>query len=1582
GLPAVSLQWGPWQGAGMAAGQAKTLAQQGLSPLEADHGLDLLETLLGAEPAVLGVFRCDWARLSQRLPAESPRALWRGLLPSEDRAVARPFFEALCQAEGEARAQLLLDQLGRRLEGVLGLDLRPDSLQQRPLAELGFDSLMAVQLKNALESDLGQAVPMRLLLEGSSLKQLQTRLLAELDFSGTADPELSIPTAPPAPHYPLSSPQKRYYILEQLEGIKTSYNAAGLIEIRGQLDQARLERAFAELIGRHETLRTSFDFVQGKPVQRIEASSPFQLEHFDAEREKVPELVAGLVRPFDLSRAPLLRAALIRLEPEKHLLLLDLHHSITDAKSIGLMIRELASLYDGRPLPELPVSYKDFALWQQQSLQSQAFQAHRQYWLEQLTSPLPQLNMPRDYHRPQQQTFQGQSLSFSIDAESTSALKSLAAQAQTTLNTLLFAIYTLLLHYYSEQQDLIVGMIVEGRNHLALENLLGVFINFLPIRSRIAPEAPFTELLAQIRESMLAAFSHQDYQFDTLVSDLGLQADRSRNPLFDTMLLFHNELDGRPPESRELNFCDYEPISNNNARLDFLLDIFVRSDGSLKGVLEYNTHLFAPASMAGFVAHFQQLIALVLASPGTAQGGYDLFNPADRFRLDRARRLAECTREIPIEILINASFTAQPLEAPLSWWLRQFHLEPRIQFAPYNQVFQELLNPLSLSATHRGAQLLLLRCEDWLRDHSGSEAEAIALLEANFTTWIGLLQKRDPGQACFVGLFPVDPDRWSPTIFKTLESMYARLEQALTAMGISAVDFRNLEALYAPLPARFDAISDREGHQPFSEAMLALMAVSLARRLQAWKKPPFKLIVLDCDNTLWQGICGEDGPLGVSVPAPFRAFQQFLQRKRGEGMLLALCSRNHEADVREVFEKHPEMVLKPGDFVASRINWRPKSDNLRELAAELGLGLDSLIFLDDDHSNCLDVRANCPEVLTLHLPADPRDLPRFVNLLWAFDSHRITAEDQQRSQWYTLEQQRLSERQAYSLQDFLASLQLQLSFRRIAPAQFERVAQLTQRSNQFNLSTRRRSVSELRTLLQQPDTAGFAIEVADRFGAYGLVGVVIGQTREQAFWLDSFLLSCRVLGRGVETGILSCLKKFLQEQNLTVLEADFVPSGRNQPFGDFLVAAGWKQIELVTDPSRTQTWYLELASIPDFVSHLACHYLAPLPETETHTDQRQTAQATKVLQTVAATGPDQAWTPSWQSSLGDERQLLHRHHLLPLEYASAEAMLAATHSQSRGKSLYQRQFIEPAGETEVKLAAIFARILNLTGVSAEDSFFDLGGDSLKAVNLVAGIYQAFAADIPLRKVFEAPSVRSLAATLDSLGSFRHYRQNHQPWLLLNHPQPRKLFCFPPVVGYGFIYGTIARLIRSHAIYGFDFIEHRDRLEAYLDLILRLQPEGPYTLLGYSSGGNIAFELARLMEARSLSVSSLILLDAFKKDRVKNITSDEIEYFPEWALGKLKDPYLREFFQNLSQREEIDRKMQNFLVYHNQLINTGLIQADIHLIQSSQYSLYYKCSWADATTGRYHEYTGSGHHTEMLDSEHLAHNVGLIAKILE
>ena len=346
------------------------------------------------------------------------------------------------------------------------------------------------------------------------------------------------------------------------------------------------------------------------------------------------------------------------------------------------------------------------------------------------------------------------------------------------------------------------------------------------------------------------------------------------------------------------------------------------------------------------------------------------------------------------------------------------------------------------------------------------------------------------------------------------------------------------------------------GHIPYTSSFFTSLGTSIARHIRALSRSPYKVIVLDCDNTLWSGVCGEDGPLGVEISEPFRQLQEFMIEQLNAGMLLCLCSKNVEEDVMAVFDANPDMVLQKDHVVATRINWLPKSENIQALAAELDLGLDSFIFVDDNPVECAEVRSRCPEVLTLQLPGS-NDIGDFLNHVWAFDHLAVTSEDRKRTALYQQNLQRNEfQKEALTFASFIEGLQLDIRIASPEESQLARVSQITRRTNQFNMTTRRKSEAEVRTLIDSGDMECLVVHVTDRFGDHGLVGAILYSLESKTLLVDSFMLSCRVLGKGVEHAMLQKLGQIASEKSLEAVRIPYIQTAKNKPAMRFLESTG------------------------------------------------------------------------------------------------------------------------------------------------------------------------------------------------------------------------------------------------------------------------------------------------------------------------------------------------------------------------------------------------------------------------------------------
>jgi FkbH-like protein len=354
-----------------------------------------------------------------------------------------------------------------------------------------------------------------------------------------------------------------------------------------------------------------------------------------------------------------------------------------------------------------------------------------------------------------------------------------------------------------------------------------------------------------------------------------------------------------------------------------------------------------------------------------------------------------------------------------------------------------------------------------------------------------------------------------------------------------------------------------ETKQPGSPAFLADLAREVVHLVSTLRRAPKKVLVLDLDHTLWGGVVADDGLEGIEVgdTSPrgeaFKAFQKYIASLKARGILLAVASKNDHAKAAEVFEKHPEMVLRLDDFVSFKANWEPKSDNIRHMAAELNLGLDSFVFVDDNPAEIEIVRQFAPEVATIELGPDPSEYVTQLQDCRLFEPRNITSEDVERTQQYQSEAQRQALSATITDMDaYLESLAMEGEIGGFAPVDIPRLAQLINKSNQFNLTTRRRTEADLHALAQDPDYSCFFLRLKDRFGDHGLISVVIAKKTGTVLDIDTWLMSCRVLKRQVEDEVLNELVRVAQSRGCTKLEGVYLPTAKNEMVRDFYTRMG------------------------------------------------------------------------------------------------------------------------------------------------------------------------------------------------------------------------------------------------------------------------------------------------------------------------------------------------------------------------------------------------------------------------------------------
>jgi FkbH-like protein len=632
----------------------------------------------------------------------------------------------------------------------------------------------------------------------------------------------------------------------------------------------------------------------------------------------------------------------------------------------------------------------------------------------------------------------------------------------------------------------------------------------------------------------------------------------------------------------------------------------------------------------------------------------------------------------------SATFTADPLRPAILFWGRQLASDFEVRFAPYDQLLQTLLDPNSeFGENAHGINILLARLEDFGRFQE-SGAGTLAKIESNVIQLAHELRAaaarmRAPLLLC---LCPSSPVFGASEEFATklCNRIAAELDDAT---GVHYIDYCDVQRMY-PVAAVHNPEGERLGNIPYTDVYYCALATMLVRYAHALVRAPFKAIALDCDNTLWQGICGEDGPEGVVLDPSRRTLHECMLEQREAGMLLTMASKNNEADVLETFAVHPEMPLRLRHFAAWRLNWETKAENLVQLAQELNVGLDSFIFIDDNPKECAELQQAIPEVLTVALPEHMEETPQFLRHLWALDHPVITEEDRNRSVYYQQQQEFGAEiGKAASIADFMSTLELRVTVTALAPERMARAAQLTQRTNQFNLNGIRRTESDIQSMLASGHE-GFTVDVSDRFGDYGVVGLMLVKAANDELQVDTFLLSCRVLGRGVEHCMLAALGQHAISRGLHYVTLPYVPTTKNLPAKQFLDSLG--ALRLPAAQAAEFTWKPPVPAAANF-SPKPIGKLARLPR---------------------------------KADYGAIARYL----------SSAESILERVRSERTPFS-----HAEGMTETERKLARIWSELLERVTIVPTDNFFDIGGHSLLAVLLLLRIREAFGVELSIDDVY-------------------------------------------------------------------------------------------------------------------------------------------------------------------------------------------------------------------------------------------------------
>ncbi len=536
--------------------------------------------------------------------------------------------------------------------------------------ELGGHSLLATQLASRIRDALGVEIPLKILFEHPVVHELG-RAIDQLKLKQEGLEEPPIVPIDRSGELPLSFAQQRLWFLYQLDPNDASYNIPAAFRVHGPLSTDRLQRVFDEIAMRHETLRTVFETVDGKPHVKILDHSPVKVEHIVLAKDQndaaaiEQRIIEEARTPFNLESGPLTRVKVLQTGAEEFVIVLNMHHIISDGWSMGILMKEVATLYRAfaagqpSPLPPLKIQYVDFAAWQRQWLSGRVLEEQLNYWKQKLGHGSPPLQLPTDKPRPALPTSNGAHFHFTIESALTQSINDFCRRKNVTPFMLLLAAFTVLLHKYSGQEDISVGTPIANRNRSEIENIIGFFVNTLVMRSDLSGDPTFEDFLLQVRETALGAYAHQDLPFEKLVDAIQTERDVRHNPLFQVMFMLQN-LPGGKQEASDITIEELK-VENGLSQFELTLGLTETAQG-MNGSLEYNTDLFTEETIRRMAGHFVRLIDLAIRDPQQPLSRISLADERETLRLTREWNATD--RGFPTDMAIQHLIEVQAEDEP------------------------------------------------------------------------------------------------------------------------------------------------------------------------------------------------------------------------------------------------------------------------------------------------------------------------------------------------------------------------------------------------------------------------------------------------------------------------------------------------------------------------------------------------------------------------------------------------------------------------------------------------------------------------------------------------------------------------------------------------------------------------------------------------------------------------------------------------------------------------------------------------------------------------------------------------------
>ncbi len=1306
--------------------------------------------------------------------------------------------------------------------------------------DIGGHSLRATNLVAKIYKKLKIDISLREIFSSPTIEQLATIIENREDEN-----YVFIPAVEEKEYYPVSSAQKRMYILNQREGGKLSYNIPTMLVIDGDLDVTKLQSGLVKLIEHHESLRTSFEIIQGELLQRINPNINFTLSVKKINQEEIDEYTRNFIRPFNLMQAPLFRVELLKIESKKHILLIDIHHIISDGISMNVFMQDLFKLYEEGELSVLPIQYKDYAVWQQKELNQQYIMQQKTYWLETLSGEIPVLQMPIDFARPVMQDFNGDILEFVIDEHTSNALRDLAAQTGTTLYMVLLAIYSMMLSKYSNQTDIIVGSPIAGRSNPDLDRIVGMFVNTLAMRNYPEEEKTFINYLMEVKENTLNAFENQDYPYEELVDNLNIPRDMSRSAIFSTMFALQN---------MEQDFGTIENLDITPSKLDYKISKFdltltvIEQDKKIHCMFEYATSLFKEQSIELMGKRFKQLVNEVILSPHKKLGYISMIVKEESEQI--LEKFNDTTNDYPREKVIQELFEEQVELMPDR--IALVYEDQQLTYRELNKQANQLARTLRIEGI-------------------GPDQMVGIMVERSLDLIIGVLGIIKAGGA----YVPIDPEYPEERIHYMLKDSGAEL-------------FLSQSHLQKNIPPQGT-----------------------------------KVFYLDEQSSYQQ-----DGTnLGKSVDPTHLAYVLYTSGTTGKPKGVMIEHRN----VIRLVKQTDYVTLNEGTRILQTGNIVFDASTFEFWGSLLNGGQ---LYLTQNEQ-ILDVDSLKQLIERYHINTMWLTSPLF-NQLTEQDGHL-----------------------------------------------FEHLETLIIGGDVLSVSyvnEIKRNYPRLKLVNGYGPTENTTFSTTFPIHGEQIDSVPIGRpiANSKAYILDRSmnLQPIGVWGELVVAGD-GVARGYLNRPDLTAekfLESPYVSGDRMYRTGDlarWLPDGNIEYLGRIDHQVKIRGYRIEIG------------------EVETALLNIKEVQEAIVIANDDGNG-DKALCAYFVAGrsypISEIKQALAKqlpNYMIPSFFVQMEQMPLTPNGkidrnslpEPKGELQIGNEFVVPRNPVEEELSKIWQEVLGIERVGVKDNFFDIGGDSIKILKLIKFTNDQMNVELNFQTVFKHPTIELMALQLMNENSNNCRNIGFVP---LNQYGEINVFCFPPPTGLGMIYFEMAKLLENEClVYVTDFIDdydnHDEMLNRYVDHITTVQKEGPYILLGYSGGGNLAFEVTKTMKKRGKQVSDIVMLDTTPwneevQEIASQILSDPVNIKHLDMLQWTTTPYAK-------------NKRTNFLMYMQTLVNSGLVEANIHNIVVDTVTTLFKKNWKNNTTQTYVEYEGFGKHDDLLNSGYIQENVKVIQEIL-